>query len=210
MSDVIAAVLPQVALRGAVGTELRARGGAGPAHGGRRRLGRCRVVARGGAAASSRRRASGSTPTHDVVGVELGGALKNVIAIAAGHRSTAWDSATTRARRCITRGLAEITRLGVAHGRRPAHLRRPRRHGRPGAHRDRRSEPQPALGVALGEGEPFESYRARAPHAWPKARTPRAPATASRKQLGVELPITAAGLRRCCSRRSRRRAPSAS
>lgn len=51
----------------------------------------------------------------DVIGVELGGALKNVIAIAAGvavgvglgHNSTA---------ALITRGIAEITRLAVAAG----------------------------------------------------------------------------------------------
>jgi glycerol-3-phosphate dehydrogenase (NAD(P)+) len=53
----------------------------------------------------------------DVIGVELGGALKNVIAIAAGiaagvglgHNSTA---------ALITRGIAEITRLAVACGAR--------------------------------------------------------------------------------------------
>ena len=53
----------------------------------------------------------------DVIGVELGGALKNVIAIAAGagvgvglgHNSTA---------ALITRGMAEITRLAVACGAR--------------------------------------------------------------------------------------------
>jgi len=55
---------------------------------------------------------------NDVVGVELGGALKNIIAIAAGicaglglgHNSVA---------ALITRGLAEITRLVVACGGRP-------------------------------------------------------------------------------------------
>jgi glycerol-3-phosphate dehydrogenase (NAD(P)+) len=54
----------------------------------------------------------------DVVGVELGGALKNIIAIAAGvchglglgHNSVA---------ALITRGLAEITRLAIACGARP-------------------------------------------------------------------------------------------
>jgi glycerol-3-phosphate dehydrogenase (NAD(P)+) len=54
----------------------------------------------------------------DLIGVELGGALKNVIAIAAGvcsglglgHNSTA---------ALITRGLAEITRLAVACGAKP-------------------------------------------------------------------------------------------
>jgi glycerol-3-phosphate dehydrogenase (NAD(P)+) len=57
----------------------------------------------------------------DIAGVELGGALKNVIAIAAGicaglelgHNSVA---------ALITRGLAEITRLAVACGGRPETL----------------------------------------------------------------------------------------
>jgi len=56
--------------------------------------------------------------SDDVVGVELGGALKNIIAIAAGachglglgHNSVA---------ALITRGLAEITRLATACGGRP-------------------------------------------------------------------------------------------
>jgi glycerol-3-phosphate dehydrogenase (NAD(P)+) len=58
---------------------------------------------------------------EDVIGVELGGALKNIIAIAAGvchglglgHNSIA---------ALITRGLAEITRLAVACGGRPETL----------------------------------------------------------------------------------------
>jgi glycerol-3-phosphate dehydrogenase (NAD(P)+) len=56
--------------------------------------------------------------SDDVVGVELGGALKNVVAVAAGmavglglgHNSNA---------ALITRGLAEITRLGTALGANP-------------------------------------------------------------------------------------------
>lgn len=50
---------------------------------------------------------------HDVVGVELGGALKNIIAIAAGicDGLKLGDNAKSA---LITRGLAEITRLGVA------------------------------------------------------------------------------------------------
>ena len=59
--------------------------------------------------------------TTDVTGVELGGALKNVIALAAGmavglglgHNATA---------ALITRGLAEIARLGVAMGANPLTL----------------------------------------------------------------------------------------
>lgn len=51
----------------------------------------------------------------DVVGVELGGAIKNVIAIAAGISDGLGFGCNTRAA-LITRGLAEMTRLGVAMG----------------------------------------------------------------------------------------------
>jgi glycerol-3-phosphate dehydrogenase (NAD(P)+) len=51
----------------------------------------------------------------DMVGVELGGALKNVIAVAAGILEGLGLGFNTRAA-LITRGLAEITRLGVALG----------------------------------------------------------------------------------------------
>lgn len=54
--------------------------------------------------------------THDdVLGVELGGALKNVIAIASGI-SDALNLGFNARAALITRGLAEITRLGVAMG----------------------------------------------------------------------------------------------
>ncbi|RMH73539.1 MAG: NAD(P)H-dependent glycerol-3-phosphate dehydrogenase [Actinomyces sp.] len=54
----------------------------------------------------------------DVIGAELGGALKNVIAIASGMADGLGTGDNTRAA-VITRGLAEITRLGVALGGRP-------------------------------------------------------------------------------------------
>jgi glycerol-3-phosphate dehydrogenase (NAD(P)+) len=53
----------------------------------------------------------------DMVGVELGGALKNVIAIAAGIAAGA-GLANNSAAALITRGIAEITRLAVACGAR--------------------------------------------------------------------------------------------
>lgn len=56
--------------------------------------------------------------TPDVRGVELGGALKNVIAIAAGIVEGQGYGHNTRAA-LITRGLAEITRLGVHLGADP-------------------------------------------------------------------------------------------
>ncbi len=51
----------------------------------------------------------------DLVGVELGGAIKNVMAIAAGISDGLGLGQNARAA-LITRGLAEITRLGVALG----------------------------------------------------------------------------------------------
>ncbi len=53
--------------------------------------------------------------TDDVIGVEIGGAIKNVIAIAAGIGDGLDLGANSRAA-LITRGLAEITRFGVAQG----------------------------------------------------------------------------------------------
>ncbi|HEY0778714.1 MAG TPA: NAD(P)H-dependent glycerol-3-phosphate dehydrogenase [Gemmatirosa sp.] len=58
--------------------------------------------------------------THDdVLGVELGGALKNVMALATGILEGIGLGFNSRAA-LITRGLAEMTRLGVALGASPA------------------------------------------------------------------------------------------
>ena len=56
--------------------------------------------------------------TDDVIGVELGGAVKNVIAIAAGIIDGLGIGLNTRAA-LITRGLAEIGRLGLKLGANP-------------------------------------------------------------------------------------------
>ncbi len=56
---------------------------------------------------------------HDVIGCELGGALKNVVAIACGIAEGLDVGDNTRAA-VMTRGLAEFTRLGVAMGGEPA------------------------------------------------------------------------------------------
>lgn len=59
--------------------------------------------------------------THDLIGAELGGALKNVIAIGAGAADGLGVGHNARAA-LITRGLAEITRLAVAMGANPLTL----------------------------------------------------------------------------------------
>lgn len=56
--------------------------------------------------------------SDDVIGVELGGAVKNVIAIAAGI-SEGMNLGHNAMAALITRGLAEMTRLGVAMGANP-------------------------------------------------------------------------------------------
>ncbi|UCD14820.1 MAG: NAD(P)-dependent glycerol-3-phosphate dehydrogenase [Candidatus Omnitrophota bacterium] len=65
-----------------------------------------------------------STPTFrvywhkDIVGVELGGALKNIIAIACGISDGLGFGTNTKAA-LVTRGLVEITRLGLKLGAQP-------------------------------------------------------------------------------------------
>jgi glycerol-3-phosphate dehydrogenase (NAD(P)+) len=76
----------------------------------------------GGAAELVQRALSGDefrVYTHDdVMGVELGGALKNVIAVATGIAEGSGMGFNARAA-LITRGLAEMTRLGVKMGASP-------------------------------------------------------------------------------------------
>ncbi len=83
------------------------------------------VVASGDQEAAARVQGAFQTPWFraytnlDVVGVELGGALKNVVALAAGMSAGLGYGHNTMAA-LITRGLAEMTRLGVALGARQA------------------------------------------------------------------------------------------
>ncbi len=55
----------------------------------------------------------------DLIGVELGGALKNVIGVAAGMCDGLHFGENAKAA-LVTRGLVEMTRFGVAHGAEPA------------------------------------------------------------------------------------------
>jgi len=59
--------------------------------------------------------------TGDVLGVEIGGCTKNVVAIATGLADGMGFEANARAA-LVTRGLAEITRLGIAKGANPLTL----------------------------------------------------------------------------------------
>ncbi|UZP66219.1 NAD(P)-dependent glycerol-3-phosphate dehydrogenase [Desulfovibrio mangrovi] len=124
----------------------------------------------------------------DVRGVELGGALKNVIAIAAGMSDGMGFGDNARAA-LITRGLAEMSRLGEALGARPATFM-----GLSGMgdlvltctgdlSRNRR------VGLRLGQGVPLSQILDEMHQVAEGVKTTQA-VYALGCRLGVELPIT--------------------
>lgn len=127
---------------------------------------------------------------HDVIGVELGGALKNVMAIAVGIADGLGLGYNTRAA-LITRGLAEMARLGAVLGADQATFA-----GLAGVgdlvltctgplSRNR------SLGLALGEGATLEAAQAgreTVAEGVPTARSAHALA----QSRGVDMPIVAA------------------
>ncbi len=125
----------------------------------------------------------------DLVGVELCGALKNVIAIAAGILEGLGLGNNPRAA-LITRGLAEMTRLGLAMGAKPMTFAGLAGMGdliltATGALSRNR-----ALGVALANGEQLADYTATHRTVAEGVNTARS-ATGLAARHGVELPITA-------------------
>ena len=124
----------------------------------------------------------------DVIGVEVGGAVKNVLAIATGVADGLGLGLNARAA-LITRGLAEITRLGVALGGHPGTFM-----GLTGMgdliltctgdlSRNRR------VGLGLAEGKPLATVVAELGHVAegvPCAKAVRELAA----RMGVDMPIT--------------------
>jgi glycerol-3-phosphate dehydrogenase (NAD(P)+) len=123
----------------------------------------------------------------DVIGVELAGALKNVIAIAAGILEGLALGHNARAA-LITRGLAEITRLGVAMGAKAATFA-----GLAGMGDLVLTSTGPlsrnrSLGVEVGQGKSLEQVLARRLSVAEGVGTARA-AVELAATVGVELPI---------------------
>ena len=126
--------------------------------------------------------------THDdIVGVELGGSLKNVMAVATGICEGAGFGFNSRAA-LITRGLAEMTRLGSAIGAKPATFA-----GLAGIgdlvltctgslSRNR------AVGIAVGEGATLEEALAGKETVAEGVATTRS-ALALADRAGIEMPI---------------------
>jgi glycerol-3-phosphate dehydrogenase (NAD(P)+) len=126
--------------------------------------------------------------TDDIVGAELGGALKNIIAIACGVADGMGVGLNARAA-LMTRGLAEITRLAVARGANPLTLA-----GLAGMgdltltctgnlSRNRR------VGLGLGQGRTLSDILADLGQVAEGVTTTRS-AKALSEQSGIEMPIT--------------------
>jgi glycerol-3-phosphate dehydrogenase (NAD(P)+) len=125
----------------------------------------------------------------DVTGVELGGALKNVMAIATGIAEGLGLGLNSRAA-LITRGLAEMTRLGAALGARPATFAGLTGMGDlvltcTGALSRNR-----AVGLALGRGESLPDI-VRAHESVAEGILNTESACALARSCGVEMPIAA-------------------
>jgi glycerol-3-phosphate dehydrogenase (NAD(P)+) len=123
----------------------------------------------------------------DVTGVEIGGALKNVIAIASGVVDGLGFGHNTRAA-LITRGLAEMTRLGVALGADPLTFSGLAGMGDliltcTGALSRNRS-----VGVELGRGRSLEEILGGMTMVAEGVRTTRSARDLARR-VGVEMPI---------------------
>ena len=126
----------------------------------------------------------------DVVGVEVGGTVKNVLAIATGI-SDALELGLNARAALITRGLAEMTRLGVALGARPETFM-----GLTGvgdliltATGDLSRNRQ--VGLALGRGRSISQIVDEFGHVAEGVRS--APAVLARaREAGVQMPITEA------------------
>ncbi|HEY0674510.1 MAG TPA: NAD(P)H-dependent glycerol-3-phosphate dehydrogenase, partial [Longimicrobiales bacterium] len=125
----------------------------------------------------------------DVIGVELGGSLKNVIAIAAGMAAGLQLGHNALAA-LITRGLAEITRLGVARGANPLTFSGLAGMGDLILTCTGELSRNRSVGVALGQGKSIEEILGGMYMVAEGVETTRA-AHALAQRAGIEMPIVA-------------------
>ena len=124
---------------------------------------------------------------RDVVGVELAGALKNIVAIVAGAVDALGAGDNAKAA-ITTRGLAEITRLGVAMGANPLTFAGLAGIGDILATSSSALSRNHRLGVELASGRAWTEIEGTLPGVAEGAYTVRA-ALALAERHGVELPI---------------------
>ncbi len=128
--------------------------------------------------------------TDDVTGVEIGGAVKNVLAIAAGIVQGRGLGENARAA-LITRGLAELARLGEALGGRRETLMGLAGLGDLILSASSLTSRNMAFGHAIGQGADPQALRAH-PGALVEGVFTAAAAIRLAREAGVELPICAA------------------
>ncbi len=124
----------------------------------------------------------------DVVGCEVAGVVKNVIAIAAGMAEGMGFGDNTRAT-LITRGLAEMTRLGVALGGDPATFAGLAGMGDLIATCSSKQSRNNSVGLALGEGQTIEAILESMHMVAEGVKSSPSVLDLARKH-GVEMPIT--------------------
>jgi glycerol-3-phosphate dehydrogenase (NAD(P)+) len=124
----------------------------------------------------------------DIVGVELGGALKNVIAIAAGVCDGLGLGDNAKAA-LITRGLAEISRLGVALGADPLTFMGLSGMGDLIVTCDSRHSRNRAVGERIAQGVTVDEAVSSTPMVAEGVRTTRSALELARRN-GVDVPIT--------------------
>lgn len=128
--------------------------------------------------------------TDDVVGVQIGGAVKNVMAIAAGIVMGRRLGENARAG-LITRGLAEIVRLGEAMGARQETLMGLSGLGDLVLTATSPTSRNTALGIALGQGRSLQDFMAERRTVAEGVWTARAIHGLAEKH-GVDMPICGA------------------
>lgn len=126
----------------------------------------------------------------DVVGVELAGALKNILAIASGV-ATGLGMGDNAKGTLITRGLAEISRLGVAAGATPLTFKGLAGVGDVVATCSSPLSRNFRVGLGLAEGRALSEVLASMVEVAEGVNTTRV-ARAYARKLGVEMPITEA------------------
>ncbi len=125
--------------------------------------------------------------SRDVVGVECGGALKNVVAIASGTAEGLGFGHNTRAM-LITRGLAEVVRLAMARGGEPLTLAGLAGMGDLVLTCTGELSRNKTVGVELGRGRKLPEILASLGHVAEGVKTTKSAFDLSKK-LGIEMPI---------------------